>query len=114
MTDPPGSLQSIRYERGAPMNGMLIAVAGLVAFVSGAPNTWAFTTQPVTTDAMSNRLADPDQLPDKTSKGQSGGTTTGVPGGHLMPQFSAPPPSGTSNSPFVTSPNSAFVPSEHR
>ena len=96
------------------MNRMLIAVAGLVAFVSGAPDTWAFTTQPVTSDAMSDRLADPDQLPDKTSKGQSGGTTFGVPGGHLTLQFSAPPSSGTSNSPFVTSPNSAFVPSEHR
>jgi len=36
---------------------------------------------------MSNRLADPDQLPDKTSNGQSGGTTFGVPGGHLMLQF---------------------------
>ena len=94
------------------MNRMLIAVAGLVAFLSGAPDTWAFTTLPVTPDTMSNRLADPD--PDKTSKGQSGGTTFGVPGGHLMLQFSAPPSSGASNSPFVTSPNSAFVPSEHR
>jgi len=107
MTDPQESLQSIRQR-------MLLAVAGLVAFVSGAPDTWAFTTQPVTSDTMSNRLADPDQLPDKTSKGQSGGTTFGVPGGHLMLQFSAPPSSGTSNSPFVSSPNSAFVPSEHR
>ena len=63
------------------MNRMLIAVAGLVAFLSGAPATSAFTTQPVTPDAMvSNRLADPDQLPNKTSNGQSGGTTFGVPG----------------------------------
>ena len=49
------------------MNRMLIAIAGLVAFLSGASDTWAFTTQPVTPDTMSNRLADPDQLPDKTS-----------------------------------------------
>src|SRR5215467_11341550 len=97
---------------GGPMNRMLIAVAGLVAFLSGAPVTWAFTTQPVTSDTMSNRLADPDQLPDKRSNGQSGGTTLGVPGSHLMLQFSAPPSGGTLNSPFVTSPNSAFVPSE--
>jgi len=96
------------------MNRMLIAVAGLVAFLSGAQGASAFTTQPVTSDTMSNRLADPDQLPDKTSNRQSGGTTFGVPGGRMMLQFSAPPPSGTSNSPFVTSPNSAFVPSEHR
>ena len=40
MTDPPGSLQSFRYE-GARMNRMLIAVAGLVAFLSEASATWA-------------------------------------------------------------------------
>ena len=96
------------------MNRMLIAVAALVAFLSGAQGAWAFTTQPVTPDPMSNRLADPNQLPDKMSNGQSGGTTFGVPGGRVMLQFSAPPSSGTSNSPFITSPNSAFVLSEHR
>jgi hypothetical protein len=96
------------------MNRMLIAATGLVAFLSGAQGASAFTTQPVSPETMSNRLADPDQLPDKMSNGQSGGTTFGVPGGHMMLQFSAPPSSGTSNSPFVTSPNSAFVPSEHR
>ena len=42
------------------MNRMLIAVVGLVAFLSGTPDTRAFTTQPVTSDAMSNRLADPE------------------------------------------------------
>ena len=96
------------------MNRMLIAVAGLAAFLLGAQAAWAFTTQPVTPDTMSNRLADPDQLPDKTSNGQSRGTTFGVPGGRMMLQFSAPPSSGTANGPFVTSPNSAFAPSEHR
>ena len=88
MTDAPGSLQSIRDEGGS-MNRILIAVVGVVAFLSGEPATWAFTTQPITPDTMSNRLADPDQLPDKTSSGQSGGTTFGVPGGHMMLQFSA-------------------------
>jgi len=43
------------------MNRMLLAVAGLVAFVSGAPDTWAFTTQPVTSDTMSNRGPTPGQ-----------------------------------------------------
>ena len=95
------------------MNKMLIAVAGMVAFLSEAPATSAFTTQPVNPDTMSNRLADPDELADKMSSGQSGGTTFGVPGGRMMLQFSAPSSSGTSNSRFVTSPNSAFVPSEH-
>jgi hypothetical protein len=92
---------------------MLIAGAGIVAFLSGASGAWAFTTQPVNPETMSNRLADPDELADKMSNEQSGGTTFGLPGGARL-QFSAPPSSGTANSPFVTSPNSAFVPSEHR
>jgi hypothetical protein len=95
------------------MNTMLIAGAGIVAFLSGASGAWAFTTQPVNPETMSNRLADPDELADKMSNEQSGGTTFGLPGGARL-QFSAPPSSGTANSPFVTSPNSAFVPSEHR
>jgi hypothetical protein len=95
------------------MNRMLIASAGIVAFLSGAWGAWAFTTQPVNPETMSNRLADPDELADKMSNEQSGGTTFGLPGGARL-QFSAPPSSGTANSPFVTSPNSAFVPSEHR
>jgi hypothetical protein len=93
---------------------MLIAIAGLVAFLSGAQGAWAFTTQPVSPETMSNRLADPDELTDKMSNGQSGGTTFGVPGGRMMLQFSAPQSSGTANSPFVTSPSTVFVPSEHR
>lgn len=96
------------------MSRMPIAVAGLVVFLSGAQGAWAFTTQPVNPDTMSNRLADPDELADKMSNGQSGGTTFGVPGGHMMLQFSGPQSSSTANSPFFTSPNSAFVPSEHR
>ena len=95
------------------MNTMLIAGAGIVAFLSGASGASAFTTQPVNPETMSDRLADPDELADKMSNGQSGGTTFGLPG-NLRLQFSAPPSSGTANSPFVTSPNSAFVPSEHR
>jgi hypothetical protein len=99
--------------KGAPMNRMCIAVAGLVAFLSGAPGTWAFTTQPVNPETMSNRLADPDELADKMSNGQSGGTTFGLPGGARL-QFSAPPSGNTASSPFVTSPSTVFVPSEHR
>ena len=95
------------------MNRMLAAVAGLVALLSGVPGAWAFTTQPVNPETMSNRLADPDELADKMSNGQSGGTTLGLPGG-LRLQFSAPPSGNTANSPFVTSPSTVFVPSEHR
>ncbi len=95
------------------MNRMCIAVAGLVAFLSGAPGTWAFTTQPVNPETMSSRLADPDELADKMSNGQSGGTTFGLPGGARF-QFSAPPSGNTASSPFVTSPSTVFVPSEHR
>jgi len=95
------------------MNRVLIAVAGLVAFLSEASATWAFTTQPVNPDTMSNRLADPDELADKMSNGQSGGTIFGLPGGPRL-QFSAPPSGNTASSPFVTSPSTVFVPSEHR
>jgi hypothetical protein len=95
------------------MNRMLIAVAGLVVFLSGLHSAWAFTTQPVNPETMSNRLADPDELADKMSNGQSGGSSFGLPGG-LRLQFSAPPSTNTASSPFVTSPSTVFVPSEHR
>jgi hypothetical protein len=96
------------------MNRMLIAVAGLVAVLSGASGAWAFTTQPVSRETTNNRLADPDELADKMSNGQSGGTTFAVPGGRMRLQFSAPSSGGSPNSPFVTSPSTVFVPSEHR
>jgi hypothetical protein len=95
------------------MNRMLIAIAGLVTFLSGASGTWAFTTQPVSPEITSNRLADPDELADKMSNGQAGGTTLGLPGGMRL-QFSAPPSGNNATSPFVTSPSTVFVPSEHR
>src|SRR5215813_906519 len=85
-----GDLQSLRFE-GDPMNRMLIAVAGLVGFLSGVQSTWAFTTHPVHPVTMSNRLADPDELADRIPNSQSGGTAFGVPGGHMILQFSAPP-----------------------
>jgi hypothetical protein len=95
------------------MNRMLIAVAGLVVLLSGASGAWAFTTQPASPETMSNRLADPDELADKMSNGQSGTTIFGLPGS-LRLQFSAPSSADTANSPFVTSPSTVFVPSEHR
>ena len=85
------------------MNRMLIAVGGLVAFLSGAQGAWAFTTQPVNPETMSNRLADPDELADKMSNGQSGGSTFGLPGGHMTLQFTGPQSGVTSSSPFATS-----------
>jgi hypothetical protein len=63
---------------------------------------------------MSNRLADPDELADKMSNGQSGGATFGVPGGHMTLQFTGPQSGGSPNSLFVTSPSTVFVPSERR
>jgi hypothetical protein len=91
----------------------LVVIVGVIAFLSVAHGTSAFTTQPVSPETMNNRLADPDELADKMSNGQSGGTTFGLPGG-LRLQFSAPPSGSTANSPFVTSPSTVFVPSEHR
>jgi hypothetical protein len=95
------------------MSRALILVAGVVAFLLGTHSTSAFTTQPVDSATINNRLADPDELADKMSNGQSGGTIFGLPGG-LKLQFSAPPSRDTASSPFVTSPSTAFVPSEHR
>jgi hypothetical protein len=96
------------------MSRTLIVIAGVVAFLSGARDASAFSTQPVNPSTISNRLADPDELADKMSNGQSGGTIFGLPGGRLTLQFSGPSSGGTANSPFVTSPSTVFVPSEHR
>ena len=96
------------------MTKTFVVLSGVIAVLSGTSGASAFETQPLNPATVSNRLADPDELADKMSNGQSGGTTFGVPGGHMMLQFSAPPSGGTTNSPFVTSPSTVFVPSEHR
>jgi hypothetical protein len=95
------------------MGRTLLAIVGLVVFLLGARGASAFTTYPVDPVITFDRHADPDQLSDKMSNGQSGGTTLRLPGG-LRFQFSAPPSAGTTSSPFVTSPSTVFVPSEHR
>ena len=95
------------------MSRTLILIAGVVALLSEAGGASAFTTQPVNPETMSNRLADPDELADKMSNGQSGGTVFGLPG-NLGLQFSAPQSGNGPNSPFVTSPSTVYVPSEHR
>jgi hypothetical protein len=85
----------------------------MVIFLSATQAAWAFSTQPVNPETMNSRPADPDELADKMSNGQSGGTTFGLPGGARL-QFSAPQSRGSTNSLFVTSPSTVFVPSEHR
>ena len=95
------------------MRRTLIVIVGVVALLSAAHRTSAFTTQPVDPVTTIDRQANPDQLSDKTSNGQSGVTTFGLPGG-LRLQFSAPSSSSSTNSPFVTFPSTVFVPSEHR
>ena len=95
------------------MSRTLILIGGAVILLSAAQRASAFSTQPVNPKTMNSGLADPDELADKMSSGQSGGTTFALPGGGRL-QFSAPPSSGTANSPFVTSPSTVFVPSEHR
>ena len=96
------------------MSRTLILIGGVVILLSAAQGASAFSTRPVDPATTNDRLADPNELADKMSSGQSGGTTFGLPGGQLRLQFSAPPSGATANSPFVTSPNTAFVPSEHR
>jgi hypothetical protein len=99
------------------MGKTLLAIVGLVAFVSGARIASAFTTYPVDPVITFDRQADPDQFSDKMSNGQPGGTTFGLPGGlpgRFKLQFSGPSSSSTPNSPFVDFPSTVFVPSEHR
>jgi hypothetical protein len=102
------------------MSRTLVGIAGIIAFLSAANSTSAFETQPANPATISNRLADPDELAEKMSElaekmsnEQSGGSTFGLPGGARL-QFSAPPSGNTASSPFVTSPSTVFVPSEHR
>jgi hypothetical protein len=96
------------------MSRTLLVIPGVIAFLVGTHAGSAFTTQQVNPATISNRLADPDELADKMSNGQSGGNTFGLPGGHMSLQFSAPPSGGIGTSPFLTSPSTVYVPSEHR
>ena len=95
------------------MGRTLIAIVGLVTFLSGERGALAFTTYPVDPVITFDRQADSDQLSDKMSNEQSGGTTFGLPGRFKL-QFSGPLSSSTPNSPFVEFPTTVFVPSEHR
>jgi len=91
----------------------LVLIAAVGAFLSGTYGASAFTTEPANPVTMSNRLADPDELADKMSNGQSGGTIFGQPGGPTL-QFSSPQLGNGASNRFVTSPSTVFVPSEHR
>ena len=62
------------------MNRMLIAVAGLVAFLSVAQGAWAFATQPVTPDMMSNRLTDRTNFRPRRRTGNPAELLSGYPG----------------------------------
>ncbi len=95
------------------MTKLLIVIAGVVAFLSGTYSVSAFQTKPADPVTMSNRLADPDELADKMSDGQSGGTIFGQRGGATL-QFSAPQLFGGASGRFATSPSTVFVPSQRR
>ena len=101
------------------MSRTLVVIVGVIAFLSVAHRTSAFTTHPVDlSPPASDSPADPEQLSDKLSNGQSGGTTFALPGGlpgRFKLKFSGPSTSNnTPNSPFVEFPSTVFVPSEHR
>ena len=96
------------------MNRTLLAIVGVIAFLSAAHSTSAFTTHSVDlSPPASDSPADPGLFSDKTSNGQSGGTTLRLPEG-LRFQLTAPPSNNSANGPFVTFPSTVFVPSEHR
>jgi hypothetical protein len=100
------------------MSRTLVVIVGVIAFLSVAHSTSAFTTHPVDlSPPVSDSPADPGQLSDKLSNGQSGGTTFGLPGGlpgRFKLQFSGPPSGNGTSGPFVEFPSTVFVPSEHR
>ena len=96
------------------MSRMFIVVAGVVVFLPGMQGASAFSTRQVDPMTTSDGLSDPDELANKMSSGQSGERTFGLPGGQLRLQFSGPPSGVTPSSPFLASPGTAFVPSEHR
>ena len=95
------------------MSKPLVLIAAVMALLSGTYSASAFTTEPANPVTINNRLADPDELADKMSNPQSGGTLFGLPGGPTL-QFSTPFSGGGANSRFVTSPSTVYVPSEHR
>jgi hypothetical protein len=99
------------------MGRTLLAIVGLVAFLSAAGGASAFTTYPVNPVITFDRPADPDQFSDKKSNDQSEGAAFGLPGGlpgRFKFQFSGPSSGSTPNSPFAEFPSTVFVPSEHR
>jgi hypothetical protein len=71
------------------MSRTLVLIASAVALLSGAQGASAFSTRQVDPVTANNRLADPDELADKMSNGQSG-TIFGLPGGRMTLQFSGP------------------------
>jgi len=95
------------------MNKTFVMIAAVVSLLSGTYSASAFTTEPVNPVTTSNRLADPDDLAEKMSNGQSGGTIFGLPGGGTL-QFSSPQSGNSASDRFVTSPSTVYVPSEHR
>jgi hypothetical protein len=95
---------AVVFRGKAQMGRTLLAIVGLLSFLSGARGALAFTTYPVDPVITFDRQADPDQLSDKMSNGQSGERTFGLPGGlpgRFKLQFSGPSSSSTPNSPFV-------------
>jgi len=96
------------------MSRTLVVIVGVIAFLSVAHRTSAFTTHPVDlSPPVSDSPPDPGHFSDRLSNGQSGGAKLRLPEG-LRFQFTAPQSNNTASSPFVEFPNTVFVPSEHR
>jgi hypothetical protein len=70
------------------MNRRLILIVGVFASLSGVHCASVFSTRQIDPVTGSNRLADPDELADKMSNGQSGGTIFGLSSGRMTLQFS--------------------------
>jgi hypothetical protein len=87
----------------------IISIASAVALYALMPSALAFTSQPVNPQTLTNKLADPEDIAEQMSNGQSVLEQRGA-----VPPFSAPSSSTGSNSWFGGNPSTVFVPNEHR
>ena len=78
---PGADLRPMIDKGEAPMSRTLLVIAGVAALLWGAHGAFAFTIYPVDPVTTSEPQAGPQQFSDRTSNGQSGGTTFGLPGG---------------------------------
>jgi hypothetical protein len=87
----------------------ITSIVSAVALYALMPSALAFTSQPVNPQTLTDKLADPEDIAEQMSNGQS---VLGQRGAALP--FSAPSSPMGSNNWFGGDPSTVFVPNEHR